>query len=256
MSDDIATDIAEGILTIRFNRPQKKNALTQAMYGAVADALAEADERADVRVILITGTSDCFTAGNDLNDFLNNPPRGEETPVSRFLRSLTLARTPIIAAVNGVAVGVGTTMLLHCDLVYAGESATLHMPFVNLGLVPEAGSSLLLPGLIGQQRAAELLMLGEPFGATTAERYGIVNRVCPDAQTETLARETAAKLAAKPPEALRLTKDLLRHGQGERVRERMQVESGHFSERLKSPEAREAMQAIMERRQPDFSQFN
>ncbi|MBA1148249.1 enoyl-CoA hydratase [Ectothiorhodospiraceae bacterium WFHF3C12] len=256
MSNEVITEIADGIMTVRFNRPEKKNALTQTMYGTVAEALQSADERDDVRVILLTGGGDCFTAGNDLNDFLNNPPRGEDTPVSRFLKGLTRTRTPIVAAVNGVAVGVGTTMLLHCDLVYAGEGATLHMPFVNLGLVPEAGSSLLLPALIGQQRAAELLMLGEPFDAATAERYGIVNRVCADAETESVAQGVAARLAAKPPEALRQTKDLLRHGQGERLRERMQLESGHFTERLKSPEAREAMQAIMERRQPDFSQFS
>jgi len=253
MSEELRIDVADGVMTVRFNRPEKKNALTHAMYGGVADALAEADRRDDVRVVLLCGTEDCFTAGNDLNDFLNNPPRGEDRPAARFLEGLTRLQKPMVAAVNGVAVGVGTTMLLHCDMVYAGEGARLQLPFVNLALVPEAASSMLLPEMAGHHRAAELLMLGEPFDAAQALALGIVNDVFPDGEVQQRAREVALKLAAKPPEALRLTKALIKRGRGEAARERMQVESEHFSAQLKSAEAREAMQAIMEKRKPDFA---
>ena len=256
MTDHVRIETAQGIMSIRFNRPEKKNALTQAMYAAAADAMMAAAEDNAVRALLIAGTDDCFTAGNDLQDFLNNPPQGESSPVTRFLNALVRTQKPLVAAVEGVAVGIGTTMLLHCDLVYAGESARLQLPFVNLALVPEAGSSRLLPEMLGHRRAAELLMLGDMFDARRAVELGIVNATCPDGNAYAHAYERAQALAAKPPEALRLTKELMKRGQREMVRDQMQVESALFAERLASPEAREAMLAFMERRKPDFSRFN
>jgi enoyl-CoA hydratase/carnithine racemase len=256
MTEHVFVDTAQGIMSIRFNRPEKKNALSQAMYAAIADAFAQAESDDAVRVILLAGTDDCFTAGNDLLDFLNNPPSGEDSPVARFLSAISQARKPVVAAVEGVAVGVGTTMLLHCDLVYAGENAKLQLPFVNLALVPEAGSSRLLPDILGHRRAAELLMLGEMFDARRAIELGIVNAVCPDSTSYSYARERALALAAKPPEAVRLTKELMKRGSQEAVREQMQAEMTVFRARLGSPEAQEAMLAFMERRVPDFSKFS
>lgn len=256
MTEHLRVDTAERIMSIRFNRPDKKNALTQAMYAAAADALASADQDDAVRVVLITGTDNCFTSGNDLSDFLNSPPGGDNSPVGRFLKAISTARKPLVAAVEGIAVGIGTTMLLHCDLVYAGQGARLQLPFVNLALVPEAGSSYLLPKLMGHQRAAELLMLGEMFGAQKAADYGIVNGVCADGQAYELAHAQARSLAAKPPAALRLTKALMKGKHRQAVAEQMQTEMQQFGQRLVSPEAREAMQAFMERRAPDFSKFD
>jgi enoyl-CoA hydratase/carnithine racemase len=237
---EILTTPADGILTITFNRPDKKNALTSAMYASLADALEKADTESDVRVILFTGNGGAFTAGNDLQDFLNNPPAGEETPVFRFLRAISTISKPMIAAVSGVAVGVGTTMLLHCDLVYAAENAKFSLPFVNLALVPEAASSLLLPRMIGHHRASELLLLGEPFTAATAKEYGIVNAVHAEDRLLDEAMQVARKIAAKPPTAVRLTKQLLRQSKGD-VAGQMAAEGVHFRAQLKSAEAREAM---------------
>jgi enoyl-CoA hydratase/carnithine racemase len=248
---DILTAQADGILTITFNRPDKKNALTSTMYAVLADALEAADTDPAVRVILFSGNGGAFTAGNDLQDFLNNPPQGDNTPVFRFLRAISTASKPLVAAVSGVAVGVGTTMLLHCDLVYAGESAKLSLPFVNLALVPEAASSLLLPAMIGHHRAAELFMLGEAFTPTTAKDYGIVNAIYPDDKLLAEATAVAAKLAAKPPTALRLTKQLLKRTKGD-VAGQMAEEGQHFRSQLKSAEAREAMTAFFEKRPPKF----
>ncbi|HEX5515662.1 MAG TPA: enoyl-CoA hydratase [Gammaproteobacteria bacterium] len=256
MTEHVFVDTTQGVMSIRLNRPEKKNALSQAMYAAIADAFAQAETDDTVRVILLAGTDDCFTAGNDLLDFLNNPPSGEDSPVARFLNAISQAHKPVVAAVEGVAVGVGTTMLLHCDLVYAGESAKLQLPFVNLALVPEAGSSRLLPDMLGHRRAAELLMLGEMFDARRAIELGIVNAVCPDSTSYSYARERALALAAKPPEAVRLTKELMKRGSQEAVREQMQAEMTVFRARLGSPEAQEAMLAFMERRVPDFSKFS
>jgi enoyl-CoA hydratase/carnithine racemase len=249
---DILTMLADGILTITFNRPDKKNALTSAMYATLADALEAAEADPAVRVILFAGNGGAFTAGNDLQDFLNNPPQGDNTPVFRFLRAISTASKPLIAAVSGAAVGVGTTMLLHCDLVYAGESAKLSLPFVNLALVPEAASSLLLPAMIGHHRAAELFMLGEVFTPQTAKDYGIVNAIYPDDKLLAEATAVAAKLAAKPPTALRLTKQLLKTTKGD-VAGQMAAEGEHFRSQLKSAEAREAMTAFFEKRPPKFS---
>lgn len=249
---EILTNRADGILTITINRPEKKNALTSAMYAAMADALEAAETDAAVRVIVFAGNGGAFTAGNDLQDFLNNPPQGDESPVFRFLRAISTASKPLVAAVNGVAVGVGTTMLLHCDLVYVGTDARLSLPFVNLALVPEAASSLLLPAMIGYHRAAELLLLGEPFNAETAKDYGIANAIFPDARVLPEAMQVAAKLAAKPPTALRLTKQLLRQTRGD-IAGQMAAEGVHFRSQLKSAEAREAMTAFFEKRPPKFS---
>lgn len=249
---EILTTPADGILTITFNRPDKKNALTSAMYASLADALEKADTDSDVRVILFTGNGGAFTAGNDLQDFLNNPPAGEETPVFRFLRAISTISKPMIAAVSGVAVGVGTTMLLHCDLVYAAENAKFSLPFVNLALVPEAASSLLLPRMIGHHRASELLLLGEPFTAATAKEYGIVNAVHAEDRLLDEAMQVARKIAAKPPTAVRLTKQLLRQSKGD-VAGQMAAEGVHFRAQLKSAEAREAMTAFFEKRPPKFS---
>jgi len=249
---EILTAQADGILTITFNRPDKKNALTSAMYAVLADALEAAETDSAVRVILFTGNGGAFTAGNDLQDFLNNPPQGDGSPVFRFLRAISTASKPMVAAVSGVAVGVGSTMLLHCDLVYAGESAKFSFPFVNLALVPEAASSLLLPNLIGHQRAAELILLGEPFTPATAKEYGIVNAVFADDKLLAEAAAVAKKLAAKPPTAIRLTKQLLRGAKGD-VAAQMAAEGTHFRAQLQSTEAREAMTAFFEKRPAKFS---
>jgi len=249
---EILTSIADGILTITFNRPDKKNALTGAMYAALADTLEAAETDGTVRVILFTGNGGAFTAGNDLQDFLTNPPEGENTPVFRFLRAISMASKPMIAAVSGVAVGVGTTMLLHCDLAYAAENAKLSLPFVNLALVPEAGSSLLLPRMVGHHRAAELFLLGEPFTAATAKEYGIVNAVFPEDKLLGEAMTVARKIAAKPPTAVKLTKQLLRQAKGD-VAGQMATEGAHFRAQLKSAEAREAMTAFFEKRPPKFA---
>lgn len=249
---EILTSQADGILTITFNRPDKKNALTSAMYAVLADALEAAETDSAVRVILFAGNGGAFTAGNDLQDFLNNPPQGDGSPVFRFLRAISTASKPMVAAVSGVAVGVGSTMLLHCDLVYAGESAKFSFPFVNLALVPEAASSLLLPNLIGHQRAAELLLLGEPFTPATAKEYGIVNAVFADDKLLAEATAVAKKLAAKPPSAMKLSKQLMRAPKGD-VAGQMAAEGVHFRAQLQSAEAREAMTAFFEKRPPKFS---
>lgn len=257
MTDDIRTDLADGVLTVRIHRPGKRNALTVAMYAALAAALERAEADPAVRVVLLRGDATVFTSGNDVADFRNPPPvvAGEERPVMRFLRLLSTAGKPLVAAVTGHAVGVGTTMLLHCDLVYAGTSARLHLPFVNLGLVPEAASTLLLPASLGYQRAAELVLLGEPFSATKAASLGIVTEVVDDATVFDTARAAATKLAGKPPQALRLAKGLLKQAVAQAVEQRMAVESEHFRARLATPEAAEAFQAFAEKRPPDFTRF-
>ncbi|MEI6826900.1 MAG: enoyl-CoA hydratase [Desulfuromonadales bacterium] len=257
MSDTkhIQSMVSNGIMSLRINRPDKKNALNLAMYQAFADGLREADRDDAVRVIVICGGTDCFTSGNDLADFLGAPPTGPESPVMQFLLAISETRKPVIAAVNGLAVGVGVTMLLHCDLVYAGSGATFQMPFVNLALCPEAGSTLLLPRIMGHQRAAELLLLGEPFGAEKAHNVGIVTEVCPDDTVLETAEKRAAQLVKQPAAALRLTKSLLKRDYAAPLRETIIEEGAQFMARLKSPEAAEALQAFMERRKPDFSRF-
>jgi enoyl-CoA hydratase/carnithine racemase len=252
----IVTETKDGIARIEIDRPEKKNALTAAMYQAMADAIKAAEADSKVRVVLIHGKSDLFTAGNDLQDFLDNPPRDDNRSVFQFLYRVSQAQKPIVAAVAGAAVGIGTTMLLHCDLVYAAPNSRLQLPFVNLGLVPEAASSLLLPALIGYQRAAELLLLGEPFTAQKAKEIGLVTEVVPEDQLFDTAMAQAKKLASKPAASLRLTKRLMKQGQMAAVEQQIKLEASHFGERLDSPEAKEAFSAFLEKRKPDFSRFD
>lgn len=252
----ILTELEGGVLRMQFNRAEKKNAITAAMYQALAHALRHAERESAVRVALIHGAPEVFTAGNDLQDFLANPPHSTDAPVFQFLRAIHEFPKPLVAAVSGLAVGVGTTMLLHCDFVYCAPGTRFSMPFVNLGLCPEAGSSCLLPRLAGYQRAAELLMLGEPFTAETAKEIGLVNAIVPAESLVATAMATARKLAAKPAASLRETKILLKQGLREAVKLAMGDESEAFRERLESPEAKEAFTAFLEKRQPDFSKFH
>jgi enoyl-CoA hydratase/carnithine racemase len=254
MAELISVTIQDHILSIRMQRPEKKNALTREMYLNMNQALQQADADASVRVILITGTQDCFTAGNDLVDFANARP-GEASPAILYLQTLAAAKKPIVAAVSGFAVGIGTTMLLHCDLVYADSTARFQLPFVNLGLCPEAGSSVILPALMGQRRAAELLYLGEPFNAEKARALGIVNEVVAENTVLDTALAKARQLAEKPPSALRTTKMLLKHATASSIADAMARETQQFASLLQGPEAREAMGAFLERRKPDFSKF-
>ncbi len=252
---DLRTDTSDRVLTITFARPAKKNALTLAMYDAMTAALVRARDDAQIRVVLIRGSEGCFTAGNDLLDFMQNPPTSADSPVGRFLELWVSFPKPIVAAVEGVAIGVGTTMLLHCDLVYAAPNTRFQLPFVPLGLTPEAGSSLLLTQLCGHQRAAELLLLGEPFDGARALELGMINRVVDPEALHAWARERALKLATLPPASIRLTKHLMRAPTRAALEAAMLEESTRFFERLRSPEAAEAMSAFFARRTPDFSRF-
>lgn len=254
MPELIAVTIQDRILTIYMQRPEKKNALTREMYLGMNQALQQADADSSIRVVLITGTQDCFTAGNDLVDFANARP-GETSPAILYLQTLAAAKKPVVAAVSGVAVGIGTTMLLHCDLVYADSTARFQLPFVNLGLCPEAGSSVIMPALIGQRRAAELLYLGEPFNAEKARALGIVNEVVTENAVLDTALAVARRLAEKPPSALRTTKMLLKHEAASPMSDAMARETQQFAALLQGPEAKEAMAAFLERRKPDFSKF-
>ncbi|MBE2251799.1 MAG: enoyl-CoA hydratase [Myxococcus sp.] len=251
--NDIETAREGSTLVIRFARPAKKNALTIAMYERLNEALAEAAADKTVRAVVFGSTSETFTAGNDLADFMGNPPTGEDSPVFRFIAGLASFEKPLLAAVDGKGIGLGLTMLLHCDFVYATERTSLVAPFVNLGLVPEAASSLLLPKLLGHARAAEVLLLGEPITAQQALSWGLVNAIVAPDQVMPRALETAKKLAERAPTAVKLTKALLK-GNGE-VRARMKEEGAHFVAQLQSPEVAEAIGAFFEKRKPDFSQF-
>jgi enoyl-CoA hydratase/carnithine racemase len=252
---DILSHTEAGICTLTLNRLARKNSLTSAMYSALADTLLAAQADAAVRVAVIQGHETVFSAGNDIGDFLSNPPQGADAPVFRFLHGLNSFPKPLLAAVCGPAVGVGTTMLLHCDLVYAGDNAMFSMPFVNLGLCPEAASSLLVPRLMGHARAAETLLLGEPFSAESAMEWGLVNRIVPPTEANALAQQQARKLAAKPLSSLVETKRLMKLGQGPVVAERMAQEAASFGRMLTEPAAREAFTAFMDKRHPDFSKL-
>ena len=256
MSETVRIGLTEGVFHIERARPDTTTALTADMYRTMADALASAEADTAVKVVLISGAGGNFTAGNDLADFLGNPPMTEDAPVFRFINGFARLQKPFVAAVEGVAVGVGTTMLLHCDLVYAGSSARFVLPFANLGLTPEAASSLLLPLRAGHARAAEMLLLGEPFAAQVALDVGIVNAVLPDADVLAHARERCRKLTLQPTASLRLTKQLMKRGQQAQINETMSAEAGIFRQRLQSPEAKEAFAAFFEKRKPDFSKFN
>lgn len=255
MTDLIRVTTEQQITRIEINRPEKKNALLVSMYQAMADALRTADADPAVKAILIHGKPDCFSAGNDLEDFLGKPPHGEDAPVTRFLHAISTVAKPIIAAVGGPAVGIGTTMLLHCDLVYATPAAKFRLPFTSLGLVPEAASSLLLPAIAGYQRAAELLLLGQPFGADKAAAAGIVTAIVPEAELLDHATRAALAITALPASSVRMTKALMKSGQSAQVAERMAEESRLFRQQLASPEAKEAFTAFFEKRAPDFSRF-
>ncbi len=250
---EILTHVDAGVMTLTLNRVEKKNAITSAMYAAMADALDAAAADAAVHAVVIQGHESIFSAGNDIGDFLNHPPSTPESPVFRFLRGISRFPKPLVAAVCGPAVGIGTTLLLHCDLVYAGDNAAFSMPFVNLGLCPEAASSFLLPLQMGHARAAELLLLGEPFMAEIALEIGLINRIVPPAEANALAQQQARKLAAKPIGALIETKRLMKKGHAGSVAERMVEEGASLGRMLREPAAREAFGAFMEKRRPDFS---
>lgn len=252
--NDILVHTEAGVTTITFNRVDKKNSLTRAMYATLADTFEAAAQGSDVRVVVLQGDLAIFSAGNDIGDFLQQPPSTQDSPVFRFLRAIATFPKPVLAAVCGPAVGIGTTMLFHCDLVYAGDNAAFSMPFVNLGLCPEAASSLLVPQMLGYHRAAEALLLGEPFMAEAALEVGLVNRVVPPTECNGVAQAQARKLAAKPLSALIETKRLLKKGQTAAVLERMAEEGESFGRMLREPAAREAFTAFMEKRKPDFSQ--
>jgi enoyl-CoA hydratase/carnithine racemase len=256
---NIKTATLNGVATIEMARPEKKNALTLAMYQAMAEAIDAAKADSAVRALLITGQPGIFTSGNDLEDFMQRPPGGgidsNESPVFRFMRALLDCDKPVVAAVTGAAIGIGTTMLLHCDLVYVSDEARLAMPFVGLGLVPEFGSSLLLPQRIGQARAAEKLLLGDPFSGADAVEMGLANAVLPAAEVVNHARRVAERFNALPPGAVRETKQLLRAPQVEATIMTIRTEGERFAKRLRSPEAMEAFQAFFQKRKPDFSKF-
>jgi enoyl-CoA hydratase/carnithine racemase len=248
MTDHIVTTLRDGILQIRINRPEKKNALTQDMYTAIATALAQADENPEVRAVTLTGTGDSFTSGNDVADFLKrDTTSSDQRPVGAFLAAIAAIRKPLIAGVNGMAIGVGVTMLLHCDLVYAAESATFQMPFTNLGVVPEAASSQLLPQMVGYHRAAELMLLGERIDARRALEIGVINGVSPASELAAVVSARAALIAAKPASSILATKALLRRAP-EAIPARMSVENAEFARLLQTPEARAIMQAFLDRR--------
>lgn len=251
MSEHVRVERQGSALAITLARPERRNAITVAMYAALADAIEQAGEDDAIRAITFRGEGQDFAAGNDLADFLEAVPREDgDIPVWRLLRALATCETPLIAAVHGNCVGIGTTMLLHCDLVLAEEGARFSLPFVDLGLVPEAASTLLLPRLAGRRHAARYLLLGEPFGAAEALAIGLASHVVPAGCLDAALAATVEALLAKPPEALRITQRLLRLGTQDEVLERMKVESDQFAERLASAEVKEAIIAFFEKRKP------
>jgi len=243
------------VLTLTFNRPARKNALSLEMYTALAELIEAANANPQVRVILLTGSGNCFTSGNDLQDFMSQPEIHAEHPVVRFMSALSDSTKPLVAQVRGHAVGIGTTLLLHCDLVYAAADACLQLPFVNLGLCPEYASSYLLPRLVGQQKAAELMLLGEPFDGTEAERLGIVTKALPGEQLGAYVRKRVERLAQQPPAAVRRAKTLLHSATQIPIDMALCEEFTRFAEGLSSAECKEAMSAFFEKRAPDFSRF-
>lgn len=250
---DLLTDITDGVLTLTFNRLDKKNSISTSMYATLAEALQKARDDGAVRAVVFQGHETIFSAGNDIGDFLNQAPATSESPVYQFLSALSTFPKPVLAAVCGPAVGIGTTLLFHCDLVYAGDNAAFSMPFVNLGLCPEAASSYLAPQRMGYGRAAEALLLGEPFMAESALEMGLISRIVPPSEAAALARRQAIKLASKPLSSVIETKRLMKKGQAQGVAERMQEEGAIFSRMLSEPAAREAFTAFMEKRKPNFT---
>jgi enoyl-CoA hydratase/carnithine racemase len=251
MSEHVRIESSGGVLAITLARPERRNAITVAMYAALADAIEQAPADPTLRLITLTGDGEDFTAGNDLADFMAALPRdGEEIPVWRLLRALAVNELPLVAAVHGNAIGIGTTLLLHCDLVLAQEGTRFSLPFVDLGLVPEAASSLLLPRLAGRRRAARYLLMAEPFGPEEAREWGLVSHLVPKGALDQKLSEVVATLLAKPAEALRMTQKLLRHGNRDEILQRFEMENGHFAERLQSVEVREAITAFFKSRKP------
>jgi len=251
--NEILTDTSAGVLTITLNRVDKKNAITAAMYASMADALAQAQADPAVRAVVFQGHETIFSAGNDIGDFLSQAPSTMDSAVFRFLRGISTFPKPVLAAVCDPAVGIGTTLLFHCDLVYAGDNAAFSMPFVNLGLCPEAASSYLAPRRMGYGRAAEALLLGEPFMAEAALEMGLISRIVPPGEAAALAQRQAQKLAAKPIGSLIETKRLMKLEQADVVAQRMAEEGVSFARMLREPAAREAFSAFMEKRRPDFA---
>src|SRR5271170_5047679 len=250
---DIVTERSGSILRVQFNRPANKNAMTFAMYLTMADLFNTTASDDGIRVVLWHGAGDSFCGGNDLDDFLKNPPGPQDSPQSRLIDAFIAFDKPIVVAVQGAAIGGGTTMLTHCDFVYAGESAKFQMPFINLALVPEFGTSFSVPARVGHLRAAELFMLGEPFTAARATELGLVTRVVPDRDLLATATATAQKLAAKPSGALRACKQLIKRSSIDELREAVKIENQEYVERVPSAEAKEAFSAFLEKRPPNFN---
>jgi enoyl-CoA hydratase/carnithine racemase len=250
---DIVAEHSGSILRVQFNRPSKKNAMTSAMYITMADLLNTAAQDDRLRVVLWHGAGDSFCAGNDLDDFLKNPPGPEDSPQSRLINAFIDFEKPIVAAVHGAAIGGGTTMLTHCDFVYAGETAKFQMPFINLGLVPEFAATFSVPMRIGYLRAAELLQLGLPFDANRAAELGLVTRVVPDSRLLETATETAQKLAEKPAAALQASKRFMKRPWRDALLEAAKAENSEFSVRVRSADTKEAITAFFEKRPPDFT---
>ncbi|MDQ0977033.1 enoyl-CoA hydratase-related protein [Pseudomonas synxantha] len=249
MTDAILQQRERGLLTLQLNRPDKKNALTRAMYTQLAEALEQADADPDIRAVLLQGSSECFTAGNDISDFLEQPPNDLDSPPFHFMKSLLNCRKPVIAAVAGAAVGIGTTLLLHCDLVYISRDARLRMPFVNLGLCPEFGSSLILPRLLGHAKAAELLLLGEGFTGEQAAAWGIATEALGSGEAALAkAREMAGRFESLAPGAVQVTKQLMKSVDREQLRQVIEEEGALFTQRLRSPEAIAALSGFITRR--------
>jgi len=255
----IKTGVLNGVANIEIARPEKKNALTVAMYQAMTDALKAAKDDGAVRAVLFTGQPGIFTSGNDIEDFMQRAPgQGSDamdSPVFQFMRALIECDKPVVAAVTGAAIGIGTTMLLHCDFVYVSDEARLAMPFVGLGLVPEFGASLIVPQLMGHRRAAEKLLLGDPFTPEQAVECGIASAVLPAGEVINHARRIAERFNALPPGAVRESKQLMRAPQHEELLKTLRSEGEIFARRLRSPEAMEAFQAFFQKRKPDFSKF-
>jgi enoyl-CoA hydratase/carnithine racemase len=251
--NEIITGRSEGILRVELNRPKKRNAMTSSMYVTLADVFNEAAKDERTRVVLWHGAGDSFCAGNDLEDFLKNPPGPGDSPQARLMNALLDFDKPLIAAVQGAAIGGGTTMLTHCDFVYAGTSAKFQMPFINLAVVPEFGSSCSVPARIGHIRAAELVLLGLPFDAKRAADLGFVTQVVPDQALLATATETARELAAKPAGALQASKRLMNQPFREQIKAAMKAENEEFSAQVRSEDAKEALSAFLQKRLPDFT---
>jgi enoyl-CoA hydratase/carnithine racemase len=253
---DLLVSTDDGVCTITFNRPARKNALTVAMYQSAVAALTAAAADVNTRVVLITGAGETFTSGNDVADFMATPPTGEDSPVFQFLLALQTFAKPIVIAVNGTAVGIGVTMLLHADIVYVADTATLKMPFTTLGLTGEGASTYLLPRMAGHAKAAELLLFGENFDAATAVDVGLAARVLPSAGLLAFATARATILAnERPASSLATTKRLMKAATAEQVTKALYDEAVEFARHLESDEAREAFTAFFEKRKPDFRQF-